>query len=56
MFCHCFFSHLGQATAYLKKHPKPSAASLQPVIILPGLGGSAMQAKLDNHTAPHWYA
>jgi len=46
---------LRQAREYIEKYGKPDAAKLSPVIILPGLGGSAMQAKLDKAKVPHWW-
>jgi len=44
-----------QATDYIETYGMPNAASLEPIVILPGMGGSALQAKISKHKAPHWW-
>jgi len=32
----------------------PNGLFLDPVIVVPGLGGSGLEAKLDKESVPHW--
>jgi len=40
---------------YLKSHPKVEAATLAPVVLFPGFGGSGLEARLDKSDSPAWY-
>lgn len=51
-------SLLGAAgRSFLEKAKQMSASNLvlDPVIILPGLGGSGFEARLNKKSVPHWY-
>eukprot|EP01125_Pyxidicula_operculata_P021779 TRINITY_DN8631_c0_g1_i1.p1 TRINITY_DN8631_c0_g1~~TRINITY_DN8631_c0_g1_i1.p1 ORF type:complete len:497 (-),score=122.32 TRINITY_DN8631_c0_g1_i1:43-1533(-) len=43
------------ARNYINKYGKPEQASLSPVVLLPGLGGSAIEASISKDKAPHWW-
>ena len=48
---------LGSAGRSFLAKAKQAAPNLEldPVIILPGLGGSGFEAKLNKKSVPHWY-
>ncbi len=42
------------AEQYMQRHGRPDAKTLQPVILMPGLAGSGLQAEIDKTYKPAW--